>query len=365
MIKSFEIKNFRCFNTTNSNNLVRINLFGGRNNAGKTALLESLLLMSEPSSQTIAKLLKFRRVNYSLIKEMPSRVWDNFFFQQKKELEISFSFLTDKNNQNNIKINCEEAKNDFVNMVKKDDDIPDLNAFNNKVIKSVLRIISQIDKEKTHENKITTSAKGINGKPYKIIDSRFIPASFKMSNFQLATEFDKAKLEGNSESLLDAFRVIENSIEKIESLKIGEAELYLKRENENYMPLTLYGDAMNRMAEFILTIINNKNSVLLIDEIENGIHYENQEEIWKLLFDLCKIHNVQLFATSHSAEMIEAFKNTITNYGYESEGNYFEMSRHIISKEIVIQKIPIYSLDDKLKNNNPIRGEKINKRKNQ
>jgi hypothetical protein len=39
------------------------------------------------------------------------------------------------------------------------------------------------------------------------------------------------------------------------------------------------------------------------------------------------------------------------------------MSRHPVSNQINIQKIPIYSLEDKLNQQKPIRGEQKNKRK--
>ena len=172
----------------------------------------------------------------------------------------------------------------------------------------------------------------------------------------MATEFDKSKFEKHSESLLKAFQIIDATIEAIDTFKIGDADLYLKQKDENYMPLAMFGDAMNRVADFILRIVNNRDGILLIDEIENGIHYENQEEIWTILFKLCEKYNVQLFATSHSYEMIEAFKNVIMRNNFQERGGYFEMSRHSVSHEITVQKIPIYSLEDKLNNKNPIRG---------
>ena len=54
--------------------------------------------------------------------------------------------------------------------------------------------------------------------------------------------------------------------------------------------------------------------------------------------------------------MIEAFKNFILNNKVQDYGAYFEMSRHPASNQINIQKIPIYSLEDKLKNKRPVRG---------
>ena len=48
--------------------------------------------------------------------------------------------------------------------------------------------------------------------------------------------------------------------------------------------------------------------MLLIDEIENGLHYSLLLEIWRYLFKFARQLNVQLFVTTHSWECIEAFQ---------------------------------------------------------
>jgi AAA15 family ATPase/GTPase len=45
MYKSFKIKNFRCFEELELNELAEVNLIAGKNNVGKTALLEALLTL--------------------------------------------------------------------------------------------------------------------------------------------------------------------------------------------------------------------------------------------------------------------------------------------------------------------------------
>jgi len=369
MIRSCKINKFRCFNSTKATGFAMINLFGGKNNAGKSALLEALLLMGEPSNKSIAKLLVFRGVGKKFIKEMPHKAWENFFHRQEKENEVSFDFASDDKTDNRVVLKCDEDTDVFITMVTddKEDDDGEIVAFANTLKNtdsSSLHITVHTQEKELQTNVFISGPNGLarKGIPHTFIHTHFVPANSKLSGEHLATEFDKAKLEKHSESLLKAFQIIDATIEAVDTFKIGDAALYLKQKDENYMPLSMFGDAMNRIADFVLRIVNNRNSILLIDEIENGIHYENQEEIWATLFELCEKYNVQLFATSHSYEMIEAFKNVIVKNNFQEHGGYFEMSRHSVSHEITVQKIPIYSLEDKLNNKNPIRGEKVNKR---
>jgi len=45
----------------------------------------------------------------------------------------------------------------------------------------------------------------------------------------------------------------------------------------------------------------------LIDEIENGLHYTVQQDVWCAILRLADRLNVQVFATTHSWDAIQAF----------------------------------------------------------
>ncbi|MHC5726831.1 MAG: AAA family ATPase, partial [Nostoc sp.] len=58
MIKNIEIKNFRCFDELKVSGFEKINLISGKNNVGKTGLLEALFINSAPRPDTILYLLR-------------------------------------------------------------------------------------------------------------------------------------------------------------------------------------------------------------------------------------------------------------------------------------------------------------------
>ena len=82
MIEDIEITNFRCFDRLKVSGCKRINLISGKNNVGKTALLESIFLNSTPTKDTIFSLGDLRKQFGSFQKALPQRMWSNFFFQQ-------------------------------------------------------------------------------------------------------------------------------------------------------------------------------------------------------------------------------------------------------------------------------------------
>lgn len=61
MLIDIEIRNFRCFEETKISGFERVNLIGGKNNSGKTALLEALLLNNSPRPANVMLSRRLRK----------------------------------------------------------------------------------------------------------------------------------------------------------------------------------------------------------------------------------------------------------------------------------------------------------------
>ncbi len=68
------------------------------------------------------------------------------------------------------------------------------------------------------------------------------------------------------------------------------------------------GDGAYRLFTLALVLSNAEDGILLVDEIENGIHYSALPDVWRLIFQTARRLNVQVFATTHSWDCIEAFQ---------------------------------------------------------
>src|SRR5258706_16433422 len=79
MYKSFEIKNFRCFEDFKIDDLQRINLITGKNNVGKTALLEALFLYSGERNPQLTQLLQGLRDMPTTSPKGPGSFWDSIY----------------------------------------------------------------------------------------------------------------------------------------------------------------------------------------------------------------------------------------------------------------------------------------------
>jgi AAA15 family ATPase/GTPase len=354
MIKEIEIENFRCFEHTKISGFERVNLIGGKNNSGKTALLEALLIYACPTARSILEIEQIIRTkSLDFVKSLPDRAWDNFFFNQNKASAITIVGKIEEKDSKIIKILTGDLKD-----LDEEKDIKTLTkVYSESDSISVLNIkIEENRKEKIQYHLIATSDGILGSKSTDTANiSPIIPASFRISSKKLIEEYDKARLDHKDSEVLKGFKILDDSIEAVESFSIGEPSLYLTRKNQGRLPLSLFGDAINKMAVIILNLINNNDKILLIDEVENGIHYTNQREFWNNLFRLSIEYDVQIFATTHSLEMIQAFVEAGLNY--KKTGVYFELARSPRTNQIIGIKRELETLEYALKHGKGVRGE--------
>ena len=134
------------------------------------------------------------------------------------------------------------------------------------------------------------------------------------STSQMGALWDAVALTDAEQEIVKALKVISADIQAVSM--IGSDERHARprtaiAKSSRYpspVPLRTFGDGVNRLFGVILSLCNARNGVLLVDEIENGLHYSVQTEIWRTIFRLANDLNVQVFATSHSWDCVRAFQ---------------------------------------------------------
>ena len=95
---------------------------------------------------------------------------------------------------------------------------------------------------------------------------------------------------------------------RIRELSDGSRRIIAKMKSLDHpIPLKRLGDGVQRLLGIALALAFCRNGILLIDEVENGIHHSLQADLWRMLFRAAKKGNVQVFATTHSMDCIKGF----------------------------------------------------------
>ena len=118
----------------------------------------------------------------------------------------------------------------------------------------------------------------------------------------------RAILAGYREQLVALLRHLDSRVVGAEVSELdGQPSNINLTFNDGYSPLSLFGDGIRRLVHIIGAAARAKNGILLIDEVEIGLHAGVMSQVLPRLIDLCKAFNVQIIATTHSLEAIDGF----------------------------------------------------------
>ncbi|GAB4208965.1 MAG: hypothetical protein OHK0022_39300 [Roseiflexaceae bacterium] len=151
--------------------------------------------------------------------------------------------------------------------------------------------------------------------------------------------------------MISALQIIAPDVERINMISdpaIGPQRIAMMRLKGQSKPIPLrsYGDGMNRLFVIALAAANASNGLLLIDEIENGLHYSVQLDVWRLIFDLAHRLNIQVFATTHSWDCVEAFQRAAAEH--PEQGQIIRLGRKqdtIVATRFDEQELAIITRD--------------------
>lgn len=130
--------------------------------------------------------------------------------------------------------------------------------------------------------------------------------------------FDKIAMSDKEEKLLSALRIIEPQIQKINYLESdpgskNRVPFVVVGPRSERVRLTSMGDGINRILTIVLSLLNcPAGGALALDEIDNGLHYSVQKQLWEMVFSLAKELDVQVFATTHSMDCLKSFAQVNT-----------------------------------------------------
>jgi len=84
---------------------------------------------------------------------------------------------------------------------------------------------------------------------------------------------------------------------------------------------------MHRILAIAMNLANSENGYLFVDEIDTGLHYRTMTDMWRVIFQTAERLNIQVFATTHSADCINAFSEALTEEAYHHVGKLFRLER--------------------------------------
>jgi hypothetical protein len=133
--------------------------------------------------------------------------------------------------------------------------------------------------------------------------------SVRDSNQDLIQPFAEAVRQRQGEKTLEELlRAVDPRIQNIRLTTTHQKEPYIEVDLgfSARMPLSQAGEGLSRVLTILVKLLGEKPQFALLDEVENGIHHSALPQVWKGIAEVAERMNVQIFATTHSHECLEA-----------------------------------------------------------
>lgn len=332
MINDFKISNFRHFNEVELKNIKQVNLFVGKNSAGKSVLLEALLLFfTQMSPKYLPEIHNTRQEDWdsreSSIDRSPLRhLFRNHILPEMGERGFTLGSENDPRSFEAI-ISPFFIERDGIMSTY----IP-IEEGNNDIDPEFIEPFLVIKRKDSSSRVVRVSRYGIGNRSRFTVRSEspesvfFVPTR-GVSDEETAKLWDAISLTESEKDVIQGLQLIEPNVEGVAFVGSDKARVALVKLSNTLEPVSLksLGDGMSRVLQIILSLVNAKNSVLLVDEFENGLHWGIQEAVWELVFKLSQRLNVQVFATTHSRDCIQGFESAWAEH--KNMGSFARISK--------------------------------------
>lgn len=299
MIKSAKMNGFRCLREVKLDGLRRINLIVGDNSAGKTTLLEGLFLANGGSPEIAMRFKRWRtgEANFTgSIASLNREIWGELFHQFDITKPISIDLVASDHGNRSLIVTSGQDSLVPLNENASPDFLP---VFEWNLPSGQFQL----------KPKITEQGLDLGGKiaptPTEIF---FFPSSQPISSAETAGRFFDLSRRNNEKAVVaEVNRQFPSITDLTVGISSGTNALYATVAGmPDKIPLSLVSSGLNKLVALLCALPTKRGSVLLVDEIENGLHYKRLPAVWSALLSMCETHQGQVFASTHSDECLRA-----------------------------------------------------------
>ncbi|MCX6872678.1 MAG: AAA family ATPase [Verrucomicrobia bacterium] len=315
--KSIHIERFRRLEGLRLDNLGTVNLLVGKNNSGKTSVLEALAIACHPTNA-------FTWIDIGREREMksartPVQEVLNWFFPHKVPRENGFeggaTMEAVISTGDSLRVETHYREFRQLEMAPEITAESELGGEELSEYAATLEVKLQ---RKGADGKLfhtRSSLHEFSGKRYKEPDpaERLVPCQFvspvsHRTIRQLLAAVDQVLEERLKPDVVRLMQMLAEDVDDIEirSPQGRGAVIHLHHSGIGHIPLSVEGDGMRRALAFASAAALAKNGVLLVDEVETALHPDALAGIFRFLVQVCRATEVQLFVTTHSLEAVDA-----------------------------------------------------------
>lgn len=324
-IKNINIENFRGIDHLTIEDFSRVNVFLGQNNSGKTTMLEAIAMLMSMSNPDVPQAINavrarkpfsnfidvqyfFNNLDVTTPPEVKAELSDGSFRHLTLALSYVFDELADPKNEPQQQMGAVK----YVNTLE----------MNFEIAKGTTR--------QSHKSWLRVNPQGLVVNR-KVADGYLenkrawlTPSDLMTSN--LANDLAELFKRNRKDTILALLKLFDT---RINSIEILTDDIYIGFEGMSQMlSVSMMGDGLRRYLNIVASAANPLIDILLIDEIDNGLHYSVYKKLWQALFALAEASNKQIFVTTHSKETLGHLNKMLEEHvEYQQELRIFTLEK--------------------------------------
>lgn len=323
--KNIEIKNFRGIDHLKIEDFSRVNVFLGQNNSGKTTMLEAIAMLMSMSNPDVPQAINavrarkpfsnfidvqyfFNNLDVTTPPDVKAELSDGSSRHLTLALSYVFDELADPKNEPQQQMGAVK----YVNTLEMNFEVG--KGSTKQSHKSWLRVNPQ---------GLVVNRKVADG--YLENKRAWLTPSDLMTN-NLANDLAELFKRNRKDTILALLKLFDT---RINSIEILTDDIYIGFEGMSQMlSVSMMGDGLRRYLSIVASAANPLIDILLIDEIDNGLHYSIYKKLWQALFALAEATNKQIFVTTHSKETLGHLNKMLEEHvEYQQELRIFTLEK--------------------------------------
>lgn len=341
MYSSICVRGFRCLDDFCLEGLGRVNLLVGLNNCGKTSVLESVQLVSSPSPSVLTALAIRRGESQWRAEDGVGRWYavDMSHLFAGRDLTGEVVVTADRRTaetaaqggtKDEARLCIRDAASegaDSNNELLAYDDAGLQGDADGLVLRASWAASNAFAVPLTADGELLLRSRSLRKVRDAQVGAQFIGTN-GMTAASVVALLDEVVLTENEEPVTRALHILEPRVERVASIaserdlsRGGPVGIFVKlRGVQERVPIGSTGDGMWRVLCLALALAKAKGGILLVDEIDTGLHYSVMEQMWRMVCEQAADLSVQVFATTHSRDCYESLAAVVNADAVSSEG---------------------------------------------
>jgi len=341
MLRSIDYEGYRSFSHYSLAHLSRVNLLVGRNSCGKTSLLEGVQLLASGGDPGVLIDIARRRGEMAPAREHTDRyrqvsypVLSHVFHGHDVSQGAHFRLVADRmRHGESIKVEVVRSQRQ-AGLFDDRDALPSMLTIR---IKGGTHPLAEQGIPVTEQGLLAVSARRVmasmRADQESLASVQFI-APDSLEPRSMSDMWNRVIMEGREGEATEALRILEPGVSGVVFLSGQPPYSYAAQGgivislqgSKRRLPIGSLGDGMRRVLALSLGLMQCQRGVLLVDEIDTGLHYSIMADMWRLIVETALRLDVQVFASTHSLDCLKGLAWLCT-------------SLPVLAREVTVQKI--------------------------